>query len=177
MSTFASKHDSYVAAYNSEKLRWLTEERLDKFLSSTYWTDINFNREKVYSKSKTVALTAFAVPGLVLPVFVRSRSYSQMASASPSLKPCRAHTSPVLLEMFFDQDGQRTGSALRLTYRTNGRARHVVTWLFLRGCAPRFVPLQEVHLVWDTDSEGMVWVDGQPQQGATSDPSLENVRA
>ena len=40
-------------------------------------------------------------------------------------------------------------------------------WFRLELTLSNLLPEQEVHLIWDSSSEAMVWVDGQPQQGLT----------
>jgi alpha-mannosidase len=140
-----------VGAGDSEKLRWIALERLDKFVSSLYWTDVNLSRARCYPtawrnarrpdyrRDFGVTLSVWSPP-MSGEANHRFRVREALA-ASAAYRPCKV------------------GDAFGPSWATH--------WFRAEIEVPAEFAGREVHFLWDSDSEAMVWRDGEPVQGLT----------
>ncbi|XP_021263154.1 alpha-mannosidase 2C1 isoform X2 [Numida meleagris] len=108
-------------------------ERVEKFLSATYFTDCNL-RGRLYGDScAPTSLSCFQTP--------RRIPYSE--AVVQEFRPARV------------------GESFGPTWET--------CWFRVELSIPPAWAGREVHFVWESDGEGMVWRDAQPVQGLTKE--------
>ncbi|KAL5009992.1 hypothetical protein ScPMuIL_012297 [Solemya velum] len=115
------------------KNRRTTLERVEKFISPTYFTDVNL-RGKLYKKTAPLK---------------RIGHYAALDRITFEAAVGGAYTDVSI--------GQKFGP----TWSTH--------WFFVEVDISRDWAGEEVRLVWNSDSEAMVWLDGQPVQGLSGE--------
>eukprot|EP01112_Ceratiomyxa_fruticulosa_P015164 TRINITY_DN4432_c0_g1_i2.p1 TRINITY_DN4432_c0_g1~~TRINITY_DN4432_c0_g1_i2.p1 ORF type:complete len:1042 (+),score=228.32 TRINITY_DN4432_c0_g1_i2:83-3208(+) len=110
----------------------ITLERVEKFVSDTYFTDVNIYG-KIYPKilRHPLQLKVFHAPGRI--------SYDE------AMKGEYVET--------------KVGESFGPSWSTH--------WFKVTGSIPPQFKGKEVHLLWNSGSEGLIWKDGEPLQGLT----------
>lgn len=169
---------SWVGTGSNDKLRWIALERLDKFVSSEFFPDVNLNKEAIYSPlpDATMTLTAYSPYGndhkTPLPSATARAvrpSFAEMTSATvqPLYKPVSVgavfgpswSTHWLRVKLSVPQGHfpahQRAGAAL-----PTDPARAT-------GLPAEAEESDEVHFLFDCNCEGLVWLRGEPRQAFT----------
>ncbi|XP_042330389.1 alpha-mannosidase 2C1 [Sceloporus undulatus] len=115
------------------KHRRTTLERVEKFVSGTYFLDCNLRGRLFGDTCSLTALSCFETPKRI-----------------PYDEAVRQEFRPI-----------KVGDAFGLTWHT--------CWFKVELSVPREWTGKEVHLLWESEGEGMVWRDGQPVQGLTTE--------
>ncbi|XP_051484224.1 alpha-mannosidase 2C1 isoform X5 [Apus apus] len=108
-------------------------ERVEKFLSETYFTDCNLRGRLFGARCPPAALSCFQTP----------RRIPYPEAVGQEFRPARV------------------GDAFGPTWQT--------CWFKVELSIPPAWAGQEVHFVWESDGEGLVWRDAQPVQGLTKE--------
>ncbi|XP_074773841.1 alpha-mannosidase 2C1 isoform X3 [Athene noctua] len=108
-------------------------ERVEKFLSETYFTDCNLRGRLFGDRCPPVSLSCFQTP--------RRIPYSE--AIGQEFRPAKV------------------GDSFGPTWET--------CWFKVELSIPPAWAGREVHFVWESDGEGMVWRDAQPVQGLTKE--------
>ncbi|XP_027645314.2 alpha-mannosidase 2C1 isoform X2 [Falco biarmicus] len=108
-------------------------ERVEKFLSETYFTDCNLRGRLFGDRCPPVSLSCFQTPQRI-PYYEAVRQEFRPAKVGDSFGP---------------------------TWET--------CWFKVELSIPPAWAGREVHFVWESDGEGMVWRDAQPVQGLTKE--------
>eukprot|EP01133_Synstelium_polycarpum_P019352 gene19353-23170_t len=112
--------------------RNIVVERIEKFISETYFTDVNI-RGKIYPQKDATAVT--------LQVSPQCDRIEYKDALNLSYEPC--------------QVGRSFGPSWA-TY-----------WFKVHVAVPASMKGKEVHLLWNSSSEALIWRDGVPVQGLT----------
>jgi len=133
-------NSSWVGS-SHEKLRWIALERIDKFLSDLYWTDINLSRSRFHTQRAPEAVSL----EIYSPSYNREDegriSFEEAASAEYTPIAVGASVGPSWSSHWF-----RVTLTIPPELKENG---------------------QPLHFLWNSDSEALVWYNGQPVQGFT----------
>ncbi|KAM6351086.1 alpha-mannosidase 2C1 isoform 1-T1 [Alca torda] len=108
-------------------------ERVEKFLSETYFTDCNLRGRLFGDRCLPASLSCFQTP--------RRISYDEAV---------RQEFTPA-----------KVGDSFGPTWET--------CWFKVELSIPLAWAGREVHFIWESDGEGMVWCDAQPVQGLTKE--------
>ncbi|XP_074694175.1 alpha-mannosidase 2C1 isoform X2 [Strix aluco] len=108
-------------------------ERVEKFLSETYFTDCNLRGRLFGDRCPPVSLSCFQTP--------RRIPYDE--AVGQEFRPAKV------------------GDSFGPTWET--------CWFKVELSIPPAWAGREVHFVWESDGEGMVWRDAQPVQGLTKE--------
>jgi alpha-mannosidase len=132
---------------NAEKVRKITIERVEKFLSKTAWTDINLT-SKIYgpANSSSVSLKVWSVPDTD-PNFTDKVSYAQMKQEPES-----------------SFSAAKVGQTFGPEWSTH--------WVKVDISLPAEFEGHELHFIWDSTGEALLYQNGQPHQafnGSTGD--------
>uniref|UniRef100_A0A8D2KRH3 Alpha-mannosidase Ams1-like N-terminal domain-containing protein n=1 Tax=Varanus komodoensis TaxID=61221 RepID=A0A8D2KRH3_VARKO len=115
------------------KHRRTTLERVDKFISDTYFLDCNLRGRLFGDTCPLTSLSCFETPQRI-----------------PYNEAIRQEFRPV-----------KVGDSFGSTWHT--------CWFKVELKIPREWAGKEVHLLWESEGEGMVWRDAQPVQGLTQE--------
>ncbi|KAK4820656.1 hypothetical protein QYF61_002860 [Mycteria americana] len=108
-------------------------ERVEKFLSETYFTDCNLRGRLFGDRCPPVSLSCFQTPRRIL--------YDE--AIGQEFRPAKV------------------GDSFGPTWET--------CWFKVELSIPPAWAGREVHFIWESDGEGMVWRDAQPVQGLTKE--------
>jgi len=76
---------------------------------------------------------------------------------------------PVSLSVYKTPERIPYAEAIQQNYAPSALGEHLgnlwdTTWFHIRAEVPRGAEGREIHFLWNTGSEGMIWVDGEPRQ-------------
>lgn len=86
-----NKMDFWVGTGDSAKLRWIAAERLEKFTSNTYWTDVNLSTKHLYTQRAPVKSLSVYSPPFVVGQDERTLrpSYASVVADESKFRPCK----------------------------------------------------------------------------------------